>query len=204
MKKIIITSALILGFAGSASAITVLNGGFETGDFTGWATDSSFGGSTAVVTSSTAHDGTVYTPIEGSYMAELTTTAWVWEGQTWEAGETFGFNWAWLGFDYMPFDDNAMFSVDDQSATNNDLDFTLSSIGMAGDYADTGWKTFTYTFLTAGTGTFTFKASDVLDNILKSKLLIDAVGNPVPEPTAMLVFGAGLAGLAGFSRRKKK
>lgn len=209
MKKILIASALILGFAGSASAITVVNGGFETGDFTGWATASSGGGSTAVVMSSSAYpapngSGTLYTPIEGNYMAEITSTAWIWEGQSWEAGETFGFNWAFLGYDYMPFNDAAMFQVDDQSAGNNDLSFTLADIAGVGDYQDTGWQTFSYTFLTAGTGTFTFKAANSLDSILDSKLLIDAVGNPVPEPTAMLIFGAGLAGLAGFTRRKKK
>lgn len=30
------------------------------------------------------------------------------------------------------------------------------------------------------------------------------VGDPVPEPATMLLFGAGMAGLAGFSRKKKK
>jgi hypothetical protein len=32
---------------------------------------------------------------------------------------------------------------------------------------------------------------------------LDFQANPVPEPTTMLLFGAGLAGIAGLSRRKK-
>ena len=36
------------------------------------------------------------------------------------------------------------------------------------------------------------------------KLTIDYIANPVPEPTTLLIFGTGIAGLAGSRLRRKK
>ena len=76
VKALCAAAAVVIGGAGPASALTdlMVNGGFETGDLTGWTT----GGDTStvsVVTSDTipSPTGTVINPFAGNYFAKRST-----------------------------------------------------------------------------------------------------------------------------------
>jgi len=85
-----------------------------------------------------------------------------------------------------PYDPKTFFS----------LPFSLNSMD---------WYNFSFDIsnLRGHTGTLYFDLWDGYDGII-SQVLIDNVAiTPVPEPATMMLFACGLAGLIGFSRRRK-
>ena len=102
------------------------------------------------------------------------------------------FDWFFQANDYMPFNDYGYM-------TDGNF-YLLSDIATVGDYANSGWNT--YTFGSAYTGYLEFGVNNVLDTSLSSQLHISNV-SAVPEPETYAMLLAGL-GLVGWMARRRK
>lgn len=190
--------AAMLAFTGTMQA-SIVNGGFETGDFTGWTT---FG--PAGVGSGTWLDG-IHAPTEGSYYAGIESGlgvgvySLVSQSFSVSAGQTLSGDWFFQTNDYLPYDDGGYLRILDSSdavvAT-----LLIASVSTVGDYGHTLWLPWTHTFSASGSG-FKIEAgvTNSLDNGVESRVGIDNVHlTIIPLPPAALAGLIGLAGVAGF------
>jgi hypothetical protein len=105
------------------------------------------------------------------------------------------FDWFFQAGDYMPYDDYSYF-ISTATGTVN-----LSSVGVVGDYGNSGWQT--YNFASAYTGALIFGVSNALDDVGQSTLSIQNVSAvPEPETFALMLAGFGLVGT--IVRRRKQ
>jgi hypothetical protein len=200
LKSALLGCAMAAGLAaGQASAAGLVNGGFETGDFTGWS--ASF--NTAVTTN---HDG--YLPTGGDFLGLLSggngqgVYATVSQSFTVTGTQTLSGDAAFLGHDYLPYDDDGFVSVFDNSSGTT---LFSASIGTVGDFGSTPWTHFSTTL---GTGSYTVQAGvrNNLDNNFSSHLVIDSfslTGGAAPEPAAWAMMLVGFGGMGALIRRRR-
>jgi hypothetical protein len=219
--------------ASSTSAFgVVLNGSFETGNFTDW---------TTVGDTSVQDSGFGVTPTDGNYQAALQTLAnttgvsasnlesflGLSSGTLTNSGategsaiqQTIGANTGdVLSFDYnfltdevpgnSDFNDFAFFTLNNNFISLADtLSPELFSPSFSSFAAETGYQSFSYTFTNSGTYTLGFGGVDV-DNTgggdtgVNSGLLVDNV-KTTPVPEPMTIFGS-LAALGFMKKFSKK
>jgi hypothetical protein len=200
LKKIFIANVasmfFIFGLSNIANAdiLAITNGGFEApGYLSGW-TPSSDG----VVSKGTTGGGDNYatitaTTLDGDRLSQ---------NVSWNAGDTLSFDWNFTANDNQ-FLDGAIFTI--LNSDNSIYDsIVLAQIDPANPFGSTGWKSTSYTFGDAGSGSLNFIVYNDTAIGGPSQLSIDNVKSPAPEPTSMILLGSGIAGLAGSRLRNKK
>ncbi|MEQ8995340.1 MAG: PEP-CTERM sorting domain-containing protein [Coleofasciculus sp. B1-GNL1-01] len=216
-------------FGVESSYASIVNGGFETGNFDGWQTL----GDTSIETSAFGSG-----PKEGDFQALLRTSSIndfqlesflglpsgsldalgngdATEGSaikqtfTAKAGQVVKFHWNFLT-DELDFDDDP-FSFNDFAFVSltslNELgDTSLSFMNSLTEFSDeTGFEEFSYVIPTTGTYSLGIGVTDVDNRIFESGLLVDKVA-VTPEPASVLgllavsVLGAGSA----FKRKQQR
>lgn len=177
--------ALLLGSA-SAQANLVTNGGFETGDFTGWTLSND---TNSFVFAS--DPGTTYVPHSGTYEALLGafgTDGTLSQGISDTAGQTLVLTY-WLASD-----GNA---PNDFSALWNGKVITGSALA---NIAASGYTEYTFNVIATGSDVLAFNER----NDYGFLSLDDVSLNFIPEPATLSLLGVGLVGLAGLRRRKNR
>ena len=196
--------------AGAAQAVELVdNGGFETGDFTGWVQESPQGNDSKSVTS--------VNPASGTYSANLNCSAGVpCDSLLKSANKGIGVVTAGqeitVSFDYRGIQADGgvifaeLFSETDSGGVSKSELITGGPLFGAGD----NWQNFSITTTlgldVSGGVTLLLKsgcggaASCVSDAYFDNASMTVAA---VPVPAAVWLFGSGLLGLIGVARRKK-
>ena len=215
MKKILAllcAVAFVFSMAATASAIPITNGGFETGDFTGWSVYVPPGASAEVVTSYTTSDpgGVVtYDPMEGSYFAKLKTdghASYTTLRQTINLTSNSSVH-GWAAFEDNDFggmyNDLAAVTIYDTIGTLLAVPWYQSSnlVNGVGVYGQTPWQYWTWTPPDSGDYVVELAIANVGSQINDSFALFDGV-RASPEPATLLLVGSGFLGFAGIGRKR--
>lgn len=190
-RTVVAFAVLMLGTAVFASAGNLVqNGGFETGDFSGW----TLSGDTSLVgVCSTSTCPGNFPPEQGMYAAYFGPV-----GDTASISQELNTN---PGQQYTL----TFFLANPVGGTPNyfsvifgNAQFSITNFGVP-----FGWQEFELTMTASSAQTllkFTFRNDPAywfLDNVQ-----VNAGGQTTPEPGTLALFGTGVLGLAGFARRK--
>lgn len=208
--------------AGAPANAGIVNGSFETGDFTGWTvvqpTFASVTGSELKKLDPGAPASLsppAWTPTHGNNFAYLKAGADIGrytllsQAFTATAGQHVSFDIFFDAGDYLPFNDNGFANILNVGNLNLD-NLYLKDISQVGSYGEDGWHHIDYRIADAGTYMLLFGINNDGDNKLPSFLGVDNVyvgapggnGDPVPEPATLLIWS--LVGAGGLALRRRR
>jgi hypothetical protein len=212
VKRSVFTGALsLIGFAsvfgGSSSQAAVINGGFETGDFSGWETigNTSVNNNEAFLSAYGADDTDLETflglsagSLDRINNVDATNGSAIKQTIVAKAGDVLSFDWLFKAEDYLPFNDFSFYTISSEA-------YKLADVFQVGDYGQTASQT-SYTFKEAGTYTLAFGVLNVFDQAGSPSLKVDNVKlTSVPEPGSMLgLLAVGAVGATSLMKRKKQ
>lgn len=208
-----LTFAIALGvalFASGVQAEHLVNGGFETGDFTGWSQYLPSGVSTSVVSShsSAVQVGipTLYTPQEGNYMARLSAgdssyAVRIEQEVALRSGDVLSGMAAFDAGDSQ--NDGAYVRIFDAVSNSSLATPWMRRVSDVGDFGDGSWEAWSWTAPSDGTyrvGMYQFNAGEAGG---ASYALFDMA--PVPEPMALVrILSLAAMGLVGLVHRRRR
>ena len=181
-----LTAVAALSVAYPAKANLITNGGFETGDFTGWTVSGDLNDVAVIGTNITGiapHSGSfqgVFGPLNTGFLSQMLALA---------VGTTYRVDF-WLANAISP--GNNSFAVSLGGVTG----FSLTNAGLSG-YTE---HTFDFTY-TGGSTQLLFTYLNVPGEWLLDDVSVNAVGTVPDGGTTVSLLGCALLGLAGLRRR---
>ena len=207
-------ACLFVGVNLEQAKAAIQNGGFETGDLTGW-TKNPIGSASVVTSVGKLGEPAAWGPMEGNRFLTLqagSVGAYSLLSQSFSvlAGQNLSLYAFFDAGDYLPYNDDGYVNLIGTSGTTTLYARSVSHPDVGNNGSD-GWQFLTHTFSSSGSYQIEAGVRNILDGVNFSWIGLDGVSLsnglapvPAPEPATLTIWGTlGALGLIATRRRKR-